>query len=1305
MALDKEEQHPPQDNSLPLTLPLWGSSEPFGEESQNLPPKQESQQGVAAKKKQTKKMRKSGILRKIRSLGKKREPTALENKENNQAAAAATGIHEGSPNGPRKRTNAQNVDSPSPAKPKIRMRMSPPTGGSCNATLFALSNDVVEQGGIKRFANRRPASTTNEDGGSEEKKDETKPRNPQDSGPCCSPQSDPAQTDDDKIMEAPASPSRHGSYVNFDVTSQLTPLPSIEAPPLSPFTPPSAAPAPLIVAAKKHGSDVRNRRGKRRGLTRFRPSTTSNASPKRLKEMVSLAQKDDQELNPGDSSAPPMIFHLNADKDETTDGSSRMFLGIIDIPTSDRMDSDSTISPPSSSSSDEKDFSDQFYDGNTSDDSLSDKTLHVPRPPPSATPAEQTKYYWELCYGKQPPKLPPTHSSSSNIPRPILSASRMLPTNLSSSKKHTPALRKSSSRSTPTLSDRFKFDPGNSKKMIPDIRIASSPGFREYDLATMSTPTETRKIEHQTSDEKRIVKFGFPSAAEFDTNQPTVQLTPLPSDFVRERFPVEEKVESPEEEEFHRETARNAAVLAAWEDDFDSYLEDEDQSHDVEAEDHSLASMVVATRNMMRDTNTSDIAMNCSPASCEKKKRRRKSHNKRRSGREDRRSSSFFSKNGRSLLGDDNDEEEEHLSASFEHDSPTVLESIQSTESVSESPMQITEGASIESGKSDITSPIALSSESNAYQSPPLDLEKVRFSTDNKDTPLTDRSSSTALLLSIQSASEPRQNIDSDKLIPNHLESALERYTEVTTEHPNSSLGGIEDVLSLLISEPGMEREWETETLFHNMICATNSIASSSLITRYIQSKCDSADDVNNSILSIRALIATESALVSHVICNMDNRSDSQYLAMCEIEANFLENSRAGENVMAGILDKQCSMFMVEHKSPNDVPSLRPKGNLTDLAKATGETVSHEISVIQQKVVKSLAEYIGLWEEEVARDLENVDSAILMDSTSKQRLKSQLPSEMITKTSRLRRKTQIQEAIAVQKQMIDELTSSIDTAHLRKEYFLKQKELHAEQYHLEAEAPIPLVHCQTLSGLLPFSIYSLSDEFLELSFPHFDGSRTLMTWKTSEFAAAEEDILMHKCKENKTIAVHQFVAFNVVDNPDSNIALRSSAAAHFQRALLSDCFQVEMSTGESKTSKAETLIARHLARCLDVQEVVEIVSDMLFRIDLAAQDVRSVERDYKCEFQINPEENVAAAFIVTIEHQECTWILDFSFQQLAVIPFLSDVRISVTKGEPSISPEILNDLAHEMIGSILTHSAPFPVKEICSEIANRIKQS
>uniref|UniRef100_A0A7S2U9Z1 Spc7 kinetochore protein domain-containing protein n=1 Tax=Attheya septentrionalis TaxID=420275 RepID=A0A7S2U9Z1_9STRA len=1292
MALDKEEQHPPQEHILPLTLPLWGPSEPFGEESQNHPPKQESQKG-AAKKKRTKK----GILRKIRSLGKKKEPTALENKENNQAAAAAaaTCIHEGSPNGPRKRTNAQKFDSPSPAKPKIRMRMSPPTGGSCNDTLFALSNDVVEQGGIKRFANRRPASTTNEDGGSEEKKDETKPRNPQDSGPCCSPQSDPAQTDNDKIMEAPASPSRHGSYVDFDITSQLTPLPSIDAPPLSPFTPPSAAPAPLIVAAKKHGSDVRNRRGKRRGLTRFRPSTSNNASPKRLKEM---------ELNPGDSSAPPMIFHLNADKDETTDGSSRMFLGIIDIPTSDRMDSDSTISPPSSSSSDEKDFSDQFYDGNTSDDSLSDKTLHVPRPPPSATPAEKTKYYWELCYGKQPPKLPPIHSTSSNIPRPNLSASRMLPTKscLSSSKKYAPALRKSSSRSTPTLSDRFKFDPGNLKQIIPDVRIASSPGFREYDLATMSTPTETRNIEHQTSEEKRIVKFGLPSAAEFDFNQPTIQLTPLPSDFVRERFPVEEKVESPEEEEFHRETARNAAVLAAWEDDFDSYLEDEDQSHAVEAEDPSLASMVVATRNMMRDTNASDITMNCSPASSEKKRRRRKSH-KRRSGREDRRSSSFFSKNGRSLLGNDNDEEEENLSVSFEHDSPTVLESIQSTEIVSEAPMQITEGASMESGKSDITSPIALPSESNVYQSPPL--EKVRFSTDNKETPLTDRSSSTALLLSIQSASEPRRNIDSDKLIPNHLESALERYTEVTTEHPNSSLGGIEDVLSLLISEPGMEREWETGTLFHNMICATNSIASSSLIARYIQSKCDSAGDINNSILSIRALIATESALVSHVICNMDNRSDSQYLAMCEIEAHFLKNSRADENVMASILDKQCTMFMVEHKSPHDAPSFRPKGNLTDLAKATGETVSHEITVIEQKVAKSLTEYIGLWEEEVARDLENVDSAILMDSTSKQRLKCQLPYEKITKTARLRRKTQIQEDIAVQKQMIDELTSSIDTAHLRKEYFLKQKELHAEQYHLEAEAPIPLVHCQTLSGLLPFSIYSLSDEFLELSFPHFDGSRTLMTWKTSEFAAAEEDILMHKCNENNTIAVHQFVSFNVVDNPDSNIALRSSAAAHFQRALLSDCFQVEMSTGETKTSKAETLIARHLARCLDVQEVVEIVSDMLFRIDLAAQDVRSVERDYKCEFQINPEENVAAAFIVTIEDQECTWILDFSFEQLAVIPFLSDVRISVTKGEPSISPEILNDLAHQMIGSILTHSAPFPVKEICSEIANRIKQS
>ena len=66
------------------------------------------------------------------------------------------------------------------------------------------------------------------------------------------------------------------------------------------------------------------------------------------------------------------------------------------------------------------------------------------------------------------------------------------------------------------------------------------------------------------------ITFGCNQAAEFDCTEPITKMTPLPSAVVEERFP-NHKVENVEEEGVSRETARNAAMLAAWDDDFDHY--------------------------------------------------------------------------------------------------------------------------------------------------------------------------------------------------------------------------------------------------------------------------------------------------------------------------------------------------------------------------------------------------------------------------------------------------------------------------------------------------------------------------------------------------------------------------------------------------------------------------------------------------------------------------------------------------------------------------------------------------------------
>jgi hypothetical protein len=78
---------------------------------------------------------------------------------------------------------------------------------------------------------------------------------------------------------------------------------------------------------------------------------------------------------------------------------------------------------------------------------------------------------------------------------------------------------------------------------------------------------------HHTS----AVKFGNNTAAEFFASQPITEMTPIPPETVQKIFPSNKKEDNAAEEEEHghsRETARNVAMLAEWDDDFDSIVED-----------------------------------------------------------------------------------------------------------------------------------------------------------------------------------------------------------------------------------------------------------------------------------------------------------------------------------------------------------------------------------------------------------------------------------------------------------------------------------------------------------------------------------------------------------------------------------------------------------------------------------------------------------------------------------------------------------------------------------------------------------
>ncbi|KAL7539958.1 hypothetical protein ACHAXR_009763 [Thalassiosira sp. AJA248-18] len=76
----------------------------------------------------------------------------------------------------------------------------------------------------------------------------------------------------------------------------------------------------------------------------------------------------------------------------------------------------------------------------------------------------------------------------------------------------------------------------------------------------------TNHHQHQSA-----VKFGNNTAAEFDFSQPITEMTPIPPSVVQQIFPSEMKEEL-EEMGVSRETARNVALLAEWDDDFDCII-------------------------------------------------------------------------------------------------------------------------------------------------------------------------------------------------------------------------------------------------------------------------------------------------------------------------------------------------------------------------------------------------------------------------------------------------------------------------------------------------------------------------------------------------------------------------------------------------------------------------------------------------------------------------------------------------------------------------------------------------------------
>ncbi len=310
---------------------------------------------------------------------------------------------------------------------------------------------------------------------------------------------------------------------------------------------------------------------------------------------------------------------------------------------------------------------------------VNDKPPRLVRPPPTATKEEQAKFYWELCYGKDTKQQKVPQKQQSDSQRNMnnagsWSASRKPPMKscLSAKKTQWTEIAQSSSgqrsarrlqriqlqqqqravltddkeecleKRTPTVLDQLNFTAKSGMNPSPLERNQFSAGVnsvKNEDVLSFRNYTPNMKTPQSHNEEScsaiKSVKFGDSSAAEFESSRPTVELTPLPSDKVREQFPVDEKDELSEDEstEMHHETARNGERLAIWDEDFDDYLDEwGDNDADGELEDNSRHSLGELKTNKNKNSG---------------------------SRRSDRRSSVFFSRGGGSLVQFDNKENQQ----------------------------------------------------------------------------------------------------------------------------------------------------------------------------------------------------------------------------------------------------------------------------------------------------------------------------------------------------------------------------------------------------------------------------------------------------------------------------------------------------------------------------------------------------------------------------------------------------------------------------------------------------------------------
>ncbi len=911
------------------------------------------------------------------------------------------------------------------------------------------------------------------------------------------------------------------------------------------------------------------------------------------------------------------------------------------------------------------DYDDDDDDCESSCDStvVNDKPPRVVRPPPSASKQEQAKFYWELCYGKDKANINLAVRSWSASRKPpmksCLSAKKTQWSEIAQSSSKRSARRtlnnSSNQRSTPTTCDHFNFNQDGkcSHNPSPLERDGTTTSLNGHDTPNIKTPKS-----NNDSDVKSV-KFGYASAAEFESSRPTVELTPLPTDTARERFPVEERDDSSDDgsTEMHRETARNAERLALWDDDFDDFVDNDIAMDDDCSDDERNSRMSVSSRDR----------------------------------RSERRSSVFYSKGGGSLIekgkraepsGRDTDHEsmQRYDERRFSSISQVSLQTV--SPSIERSPYRL-------SSESDTSKPNSLE-----FSSPSVS-ESFRLSTSDSDvskiTPTAAVQSSSLLLRSVHSeggASVVRnrfachEDITQD-LKPSQLDSTL-RKAERNICRLDFNSTNQNSLINKIINLDVMECDCDEK--FNIMLNKQFG-----LLLRERSNYFGSSFDI------------AISALLNNILNKMDIHS--QHLTFSEAICHCLSLKSPWEATidkqdMSEVINMSVSYLEQEISTIQECDSKMTRLlagcvhqnfeslDRTDLYSTLIETAMSNWESLETQALQTVSSCFQLFHESNCEEeaiLRKMISNVDDDHQAKRR-----PTRQV-----------LQARIQSEMKTLEDLENEIYMNEKELNLLCHLSSLCSMNVEVEMDCPLVAVDYYLLNQILTFNQSVLMLDQIELSFPHFDGdsSSTIIKWSSKRQ-------IVHQKRQSLSSLDSDMSAEGMMDllSTTPSVHRTTNVKTSCDEYLPKGCAAFKLYTAILDSERTNELIAYFFRE--EQETGILIVTDIFQRLNLLAMDVMELQKYYSCRVE-KPSKSTSIMLNVTISlgisfSIGIRFTYDLSNGRTILYSIPSDVFIFPITGEPSVPINALLRISKHVIANGPISNA-YLLKRICSAVVDALQ--